>query len=177
MLICMPGRPAKRLLPVGLVWLWGCAGGGAEPGAFDRMPPDPGGEAEVSGDDHAAWPFWPRRLRIHPLSQLVTDRESGRLLIEVRLEFFDRLGHTSKAVGQVLIDLLAGERGGDPIVTWAKDLSAVEANREHYDDLTRTYLFRLEFDPGLLPEDPELRAYFRSSDGRALQAQPYRLRR
>jgi hypothetical protein len=130
-----------------------------------------------SAGDTAAWPYWPQRMRVHPLSQLVTDRDSGRLLIEARLEFLDAEGHSAKAVGQVLIDLLSRDDPSAPIASWSRDLADRAANRDHFDDLTRTYLFRLEFDAAALPREPRLQAYYRSSQGRVLKALPYDLRR
>lgn len=152
----------------------GCGGSGPSVGS-DRWP-DASASA-VDRDDNVEWPFWPRRMRIHPLSQIVTDRDSGQLLIEARVEFEDGDGQTAKAVGQVLLDLHGVRRGGDPVATWTVDLADLEVNRSHYDDLTRTYLVRLEIEPTILPEAPELRAYFRSNDGLVLTARPYELRR
>jgi hypothetical protein len=113
------------------------------------------------------WPYWPRRMRIHPLTQFATNRDTGQLIIEARIEFFDEHGHTCKGVGQVLLDLHAtgSGRNSEPLETWALDLVDPAVNYDHYDELTRTYLFRLEFDPRVLPERPELWAYFRSADG------------
>jgi hypothetical protein len=43
--------------------------------------------------------------------------------------------------------------------------------------VTRTYLFRLEPDPGeAIPETPMLKAYYLTGDGRALQVRELRLR-
>ena len=126
------------------------------------------------------WPYWPRRMRIHPLTQFATDRDTGQLVIEVRVEFFDERGHTCKGVGQVLMDLHAAGRGrhSEPLETWALDLLDATVNYDHYDELTRTYVFRLNFDPRILPERPELWAYFHSADGRRFQAQDvFQLRR
>lgn len=129
--------------------------------------------AQLTAPSSVSWPYWPRRMRIHPLSQLATDRDTGQLVIETRIEFLDRHGHTCKAVGQVLIDLheTGGARNREPLETWVLDLGDASVNRDHYDELTRTYLFRLDFDPQILPERPELWGYFRSADGRRFQAE------
>lgn len=149
----------------------GCGADTRAPRHLDLEPlaAGPRPEAAPARQD---WPYWPRRMRIHPLTQLATDRDTGHLLIEARIEFLDVHGHTSKGVGLVLIDLHdAGRaRQTEPLETWALNLADASVNRDHYDDLTRTYLFRLEFDPRILPERPELRAYFRSAEGRRYQA-------
>jgi hypothetical protein len=156
----------------------GCSSGnpGGNAGETDRL-------AEVmdlqSGPDDSSWPFRPHRMRIHPLSQFVNDRQSGDLLLEARVEFLDQYDDTTKGVGQLLFDLLAADSGRDqssPIETWTENLGDMSVNHDHYDDLTRTYLFRLQLDTEDLPEQTELRAYFRSADGRRMQA-AFRLRR
>ena len=126
------------------------------------------GDAQTSD-----WPFWPQALRIHPLTRLAVDAKSGRSIIEVRLEFLDPEGHTTKGVGQVRIDLAAGGSGADsspPIATWNWDLRDRSVNRRFYDDVTRTYLFRLKVESLELGPQPELRAYFLSASGPRLQA-------
>ncbi len=125
------------------------------------------------------WPYWPQSMRIYPLSRLVTDRNSGDLVIEVRVEFFDAEGHTCKGVGQILVDLLdAGSlHPAEPIETWVADLTDLKVNRDHFDDLTLTYLFRLECDATLLPDQPQVRVYFHSADGQHLQTKPYLLKK
>ncbi len=119
------------------------------------------------------WPFWPERLRIHPLTRLAVDTGSGLSIIEVRLEFLDPEGHTTKGVGQVRIDLAGGGSNDDsspPIATWNWDLRDRSVNRTRYDDVTRTYLLRLKVHSLELGPQPELRAYFLSATGQRLQA-------
>ena len=148
----------------------GCATGNSKDAPAGNRPPDPPPVLRPGGK--AAWPFRPHDMRIHPLSQFVTDRRSGELLIEARVEFLDAYEHTTKGVGQLAFDLYDAAPGGnlsEPIRTWAKDLGNLTVNLEHFDDLTRTYLFRLEIDPARIPPEPELRAYFHSWDGRRMQ--------
>jgi hypothetical protein len=80
-------------------------------GRMDRLvTPDNGtGNATLDVAEPALreWPYWPRRMRIHPLTQFATNRDTGQLIIEARIEFFDEHGHTCKGVGQVLLDLHA----------------------------------------------------------------------
>ena len=131
----------------------------------------------VTGDGPPVWPFWPMRMRLHPLSRLVTNPETGETVIEVRIELFDDTGDTVKGIGLVRINLHEiplPEGGGSvsemPVATWNRDLRDLELNELHFDDVTRTYLFRLEVDEAQLPPAAELRGYFASTDGRLLQA-------
>jgi hypothetical protein len=130
-------------------------------------------------DDSPTWPFWPRRMRVHPLTRLAHEARTGTLFIEARIEFQDEAGHTTKAVGQVRLDLHDAERRGGqatPLSTWSRDLRDRAVNDRHYDEVVRTYLFRLEVDEPTLPQEPELRVYFLGADGQRLR-ETFRLRR
>ncbi|MHC4129103.1 MAG: hypothetical protein ACYSUA_13210 [Planctomycetota bacterium] len=172
-------KGAMLLLASGLVWV--CAAGGcatdtmaSSDGSGPVLKPPPGQEI---GPD-APWPFWPQRMRVHPLSQFVTDRDSGDLLIEARVEFVDVGGYTCRAVGLIDIDLHdadAARYTSEAISSWSANLWDLEVNHERYDDVTRTYLFRLRIEKNLIPSEPELRVYFLCGDGNRLQAS-YRLR-
>jgi hypothetical protein len=103
----------------------------------------------------------------------VTDRHSGDPLIEVRVEFVDAGGYTCRAVGLIDIDLHdadADRYTTEAITSWNANLWDLEVNHERYDDVTRTYLFRLRIDDHPIPREPELRVYFLSGDGNRLQA-------
>ena len=131
----------------------------------------------------ARWPFWPVHMRIHPLTRLVTGPAptsspapslggSGHWLLETRIEFTDADGQTSKAVGQMTIQLYESptmplDQGR--VKTWNADLTLLNVNREHYDDVTRTYLFRLGIEPNDLTEQSQLRALFVSADGQKFE--------
>lgn len=131
-------------------------------------PPPPGETDDVKD---GVWPFWPQQMRIHPLTQFVTDRKTGEQLIEVRIEFFDQYGHTCKAVGQVVIELWPENAAPDaePAGVWNRNLRNMATNYEHYDDVTGTYLFRLKVEDIDVPEHPEVRAWVWSGDGTHLQ--------
>lgn len=132
-----------------------------------------GARAIDNGVEGAAWPFWPRRMRIHPLSRFATDRETGALLIEARLEFSDSEKHTTKALGQVRLDLhsaMASESAVS-LETWNEDLRDLGVNASRFDEVTRTYLLRLEVDESLLPERASLKAYYLGADGQELRAE------
>lgn len=119
-----------------------------------------------------AWPYWPRSMRIHPLTRIVEDRDTGRTLIEARVEMRDGDGGTSKACGLLRLDLYdaSNESPAGSRAEWNLDLRDRDFNHERFDDVTLTYLFRLEIGPEELPEHPVVWAYFLSDDGADLSA-------
>ena len=147
----------------------GCAthGDPIAPSGSGWSPPKNPRNSAASG-----WPFWPTRVRVHPSTRVVKDAQTDNWLIETRIEFADSEGATTKAVGQLTIQLWDGAaaNAAEPLHTWNMDLRDLAVNRRQYDDVMRTYLFRLEIDPSTLPESPELRVYFVAMDGQDLKA-------
>ena len=128
--------------------------------------------AATSGRD-AEWPFWPVNMRLHPLTRLTRDEQTGQPIVECRLEFQDSDNQTSKAVGQLALQIYADSTtptGSAALETWNQDLRDLQVNRRQYDDVTRTYLFRLQTTQPL-PPGCELRAFFLSADGRRMSAE------
>lgn len=146
--------------------------------------PHPAGPRGANGNSDAAtaasdWPYWPTRMRVHPATRVIRDADTGLIVIEARIEFFDMDDQTARGLGQLTLQLFDGAQppsAFQPIETWNQDLRDLEVNRRQFDDVTRTYLFRLEMSPANLPEKPELRAFFLSADGQQLDAAS-RLRR
>ncbi len=127
----------------------------------------------------ARWPFWPVKMRIHPLTRVVPDEASSRLVIEARIELRDQHNHTTKGYGTIRFDLFDGAARAEsqtPIEQWNEDLRDLNSNRLYYDEVTRTYLFRLGIDPADLPAEPLLRAYYYVSEDDYFKA-TYELRR
>ncbi len=112
-------------------------------------------------------------MRVHPLTRLTNTGPGGTAIIECRLEFTDAEGQTSKAIGQLTLQVYPDSfapTGRGALETWNQDLRDLEINRRQYDDITRTYLFRLEVSQPL-PAGCEVRAFFLSTDGRRLNAE------
>ena len=133
----------------------------------------------LADDASLRWPYRPADMRIHPLTRLVTDEDGRYTQIETRIELFDIEGHTTKGCGRLRIDLHAVEGGivSAALMTWNLDLRDPTFNRERYDVVTRTYLFGLEPDPGeTIPDQPALKAYYLTGDGRPLPVRELRLR-
>jgi hypothetical protein len=133
-----------------------------EPGTWPVT--NPAGEAH--------WPFWPAAMRVHPATRTVRDGKTGLLVVEARVEFRDEFNAVTKASGQIRLDLHKGRSTlGDPMSSWNLDLRDVTVNRERFDDVTRTYLFRLDIQDLTLPTRATLTVYFLSADGATLAAE------
>ena len=125
-------------------------------------------------------PFEPVRIEIHPLTTLRRNPETGRLLIEAHVSFFDAVDDEVKGRGLLLFELYlerapAGERR--QLSRWTVDLSDLIQNEHSYDRVTRTYRATLTG----LPQEIErgdggltLEAQLTTADQRHLRA-AYRL--
>ncbi len=154
----------------GAMGLTGCAAveGPSETSGFDQ----PTAPSVSSAIINARWPFWPERMRLHPLTHLTVDYETGEPILEARLEFRDQIGDMVKAVGQARFDL----HDRDPrlgvtrtLESWEQDIRDTEVNGRHYDELTQTYVFRLQLHNIKPPDGATLRAYFLSISGRRFE--------
>jgi hypothetical protein len=101
--------------------------------------------------------FTPVKMRLHPLSRVVN--ESGTA-IEGRIELTDQFGDINKGVGTVTFDLfnyetLIPNHQGDKLNSWSFDFNNPDANKKHWDGITRTYLFNLP-----LPENTKTKPRF-----------------
>ena len=144
----------------------GCEGnGGAWPKVADIFQPDEIVEANPT------WPYWPEKMRIHPLTRVVAGETEGSLFIEARLELLDPDDIPTRGKGQVGFELVTEtyQAIGNAPLAWEMDLRDLSNNRQHFDEITQTYLFRLELEWSQFPEDAELRAYFLRADGQALR--------
>ena len=155
------------LIAMGLTCLGGCGevvwkGGGIESRAVDR-----------------AWPFLPETIRIHPFTSIAFDPNAEMYVIEARVELLDRVGDTTKGVGDFRFEMYRGLEGGtsgeaerELLSIWSSSISSFSDNAAHYDGITRTYWFRLEMHEPL--EDRGnlfLVALFTDAGGRRMSAE------
>ena len=128
-----------------------------------------GGSVKLDAD----WPFWPERMRIHPLTMFWNDHATDQPFIEARIEFLDQFSHTVKGVAQFRFELHSsdpGESRGNAFRTWNIDLRDPADNALHYDLITQTYLFRLALDEELEEGSTwYLRAQVIAIDGKTFQ--------
>jgi hypothetical protein len=97
--------------------------------------------------------FTPVKMRLHPLSRIVPPSTGPEPVVEARVELMDQFGDICKGAGVVycelfVYDALRTDHHGDRIGLWNFDLSKPEANKQHWDNITRTYLLKLPMPQG-----------------------------
>ena len=117
-----------------------------------------------------AWTYGPEAIRVHPLSRVKFDPETGEPHVEARIEMLDRDGFSTRGMGSLVL-LLSGSpgAGAHSEVRWECDLSDPESNGTHFDCVTRTYQARLDLEQAAdLPLEPRLRAVLTLPSGQTL---------
>lgn len=123
------------------------------------------------------WRPVPVAMRIYPATRFV--RDQGKVLLEARIELFDEMGDSVKAPGVVYFDLFdsqgpTGQESNQRLYTWEVQIGTLEQQTEHYDPITRGYLFRLEVDTARVARRRTLlRAVFSPVDGERVTAESY----
>lgn len=135
-----------------------------------------GGESDPAGQlMDGYWQPWPAALRVYPSSRFVVDQDAGRTVLEARIELRDEMDDAVKASGDVRFELFASDADEDVferrLYRWDVQMRTLEAQRTHFDGVTRTYLFRLELGDTAPAGQPMLRVTFTAADGRRLQAE------
>jgi hypothetical protein len=102
-----------------------------------------------TADTGRHWMPVPTSVRVYPSTRFI--KESGRAILEARFELYDEMGDPVKYAGAFQIELFSVDEslGNTPrrlLYTWNAELSSLEQQREHYDPITRGYLFRLGVD-------------------------------
>lgn len=93
----------------------------------------------------------PREIRIHPFTGTRTfDGNGGINGVDVRIQATDAYSDATKAFGVFRFELyehqdFAGDPKGGRIAVWDVDLSQPKANLVHWDNITRTYQFKLQW--------------------------------
>lgn len=134
-----------------------------------------GGEAAGSGEAMAE--FWrpePASLRVYP-STRYAEAATG-VVLEARIELRDEMGDAVKAAGRVGLELVAADEAASALdrrlYRWDVTMRTLADQRDHFDSVTRTYVFRLELDEAAAEKPAVLRVTFtRASDGRRLSAE------
>src|SRR5262245_39327489 len=114
----------RLMLPMAMLALVIAAAAGCATHGDPIAPSGPGwSPPKGSRSASAGWPFWPTRIRVHPSTRVVKDAQTDRWLIETRIEFADSEGATTKAVGQLTIQLWDGAvaNAAEPLRTWNMD--------------------------------------------------------
>lgn len=158
-------RPLCALAASALLMSVVLLGGGCAPEGGQGKPFVLTGE----GTEDATWPFWPRAMRVHPLTRFTDDpRADDRVLLEVRVEFTDAWNDPCKALGVLRLELHDRantnhfDRERDH---YSIDLRELEINVVRWDPVTRTYVTKLEVARERIPQQPFLIAHFQAADG------------
>ncbi len=123
---------------------------GCEPMVADT--PTATGAPVVPKDDIKPGSYWRpevKSIRVYPSTRFI--RESGRAILEARFELYDEMGDPVKAAGTFRVELYSIDEslGNAPqrlLYSWSADTLTLGQQREHYDPITRGYLFRLGVD-------------------------------
>lgn len=120
----------------------------------------------------AQWPYAPASIRVHPLSRIKIDRETGLEIVQARIEFQDVDGFSTRGLGQLTISLTGPSNGGVMLMSkteWECNLNDPQLNRQYYDEVTRTYQMTLKLTPQTdVPFEPRLRAVLTTPQGETL---------
>ena len=113
------------------------------------------------------YPYKAEEIAIHPLSRYWV-APNGTKEIEARIEFLDRDGFPTRAIGRLELNLKDLE--GRSMESWILPLSNFETNKAHFDRITRTYLVRLSLPNQSVPSKSRLLVDLICPDGRTLSA-------
>jgi len=133
----------------------------AGPSDYDTIPDEYGPE-ESPGYLALAVPepinlLLPHNIDIHPFTGTQTNDEDGKpKAIEVRIKALDSFGDPTKAFGKFRFSLhqyrpYSTEHRGDQLAVWEEDLLEPSRNRRHWDPISQTYKFHLQWSRGLAP--------------------------
>ena len=118
------------------------------------------------------WPYAPASIRVHPISRIKIDPETGQAHVKAHIEFLDIDGFSTRGIGRLEF-VLSGQGDGSTVsiskTTWECDLNNPDTNSEYFDEVTRAYLATLELSPGVdVPWDPRFKATLVLPDGSRL---------
>jgi len=109
----------------------------------------------------------PTRMRIHPFTDVISGPD-GVKRVEVRIEAIDSFGDATKMFGEFRFELytvkaMSVDPKGRLIETWDVPIMDGKSNLAHWDGITRTYVFKLDWDTPLPGNGPlVIRAVFSS---------------
>jgi len=100
----------------------------------------------------------PKRMRIHPFSD-VLDVRRGSQQIEVRIEAVDAFGDPTKMFGEFRFEAYvlkprSTDRRGRLLETWDVSIMDGKTNLKHWDNVTRMYVFKLDWNRPSIGRQP-----------------------
>lgn len=91
-------------------------------------------------DSPRTWPYGPGTMRIHPITRIAPETSAAAGQVQVRVEFTDEDGFTTRAMGRLSATLEVPDR---PAQVSSVTLGDRTANRAAWDAATRTYLLSI----------------------------------
>jgi len=135
---------AAILMPGLLSVLTGCNG---DPTGGWMIRPGPKGQIAVPEPINL---LLPKEIRVHDFTTTQTFDKQGRKGIEVRMQALDAYGDSTKAFGDFRFELYQYRAQslnpkGKLIATWPESVQDPRKNLIHWDDISRTYVFKLQW--------------------------------
>jgi hypothetical protein len=97
----------------------------------------------------------PTEIRIHPFTGTRTFDEAGGIRgVEVRMEAVNAFGESTNAFGIFTFQLYSfrndsADHRGELINSWEQSIMEPQVNAVHWDHITRSYLFKLQWYRGI----------------------------
>lgn len=93
----------------------------------------------------------PAAIRIHPFTGRTFDEAGGIRGVDVHIEAMDGYGDATKAFGEFRFEMYrfvsnSTDPKGSQIATWSESLLEPKKNLLHWNKITRTYEFKLQWD-------------------------------
>ena len=154
-------RQHLLILAVGLAHVAGCHFKG------DWIGGAPGVDAPA---EH--WRIEPVQIRIYPTTRFTT--RQGSTVLKARVELFDEMGDSVKAVGRFQFGLYRDGDQGDGslakrLYTWHVSTLTLDDQRQFYESVSRTYLFVLDLGQWKPQPSAALRVTFTFPHGARLE--------
>jgi len=121
-----------------------------------ELAPQPGPTPQVPDRQAVPAPLdrlLPQKIRIHSFTRtgVLENDEGGVKGIDVRIQAIDAFGDATKAFGQFRFELFrhkpnAADPRGPRLAVWTADVASFDANRRHWNNIMRTYQFKLGWD-------------------------------
>ena len=105
-----------------------------------------GGPGDGGMEPVAVWHAVPVEIRISPATRFV--QEEDQFSLEARIELSDEMGDPIKVAGDFRFELLSAAESVPNVLrrrlyTWEVDLLTLEDQQQHFQTVTRSYVFRL----------------------------------
>ncbi|WP_145080977.1 hypothetical protein [Poriferisphaera corsica] len=126
-------------------------------------------------DESFVWQSKPVAIRIYPSTRF--RKSENQIVLETRVELFDEMGDSVKGAGMFAFELLEAVSStsggaGTQLYTWNAELLTLESQRQHYDPISRGYLFQLKMhDQQIAQQGAVLRVVYSPHTGKRFSSE------